>query len=189
MPDPQDLTAPDVVRQLADPRRLRVLAAVVLGADDVATAAGVPVREAAAALHRLQAQGLVEQGPDGPRVAYERLQQLAASGREDSGEAGPLSPFVRGRHLVSLPAQPRRRAVVLAHVAEQVFERGVDYDEPAVNALLAPWCEGGEVDHAALRRYLVESGLLSRGGGVYRRGGPPVEPGLAERRVQALGLS
>ena len=188
MPDPQDLNARDVVRLLADPRRVRVLAAVALGADDVAAAAGVPVREAAAALHRLQAHGLVEQGEDGPQVAYERLQQLAAAGREDD-DAGALSPFVRGRRRVSLPAQPARRSVVLAHVAEQAFEPGVDYDEAAVNALLGPWCEGGEVDHAALRRYLVEEGLLSRGGGVYRRGGSPVEPGMAERRVRALGLA
>lgn len=188
MPDPQDLTAPDVVRLLADPRRLRVLAAVALGTQDVAAAAALPAREAATALHRLHAQGLVEQGADGPQVAYERLQQLAAAAREGD-DTGPLSPFVRGRRLTSLPAQPGRRSVVLAHVAEQTFEPGVDYDEPAVNALLAPWCDGGEVDHAALRRYLVEDGLLSRGSGVYRCGGAPVEPGLAEQRVQALGLS
>jgi hypothetical protein len=76
-------------------------------------------------------------------------------------------------------------------VVERAFERGRDYDEPAVDERLRAWCEDGEVDHAALRRYLVEAGLLLRGSGVYRVAddGPPPEPGLGERLVRGLGLS
>jgi hypothetical protein len=58
-----------------------------------------------------------------------------------------------------------------------------------VNALLAPWCEGGTVDHAALRRYLVESGLMSRGSGVYRLGGDAVVPGPGEEVLRQMGLT
>lgn len=100
-----------------------------------------------------------------------------------------LAPFVRDRRLVSLPAKAQRRWTVLAHVATHTFEPGTDYDEAAVDALLGQWCEGGRVDHAALRRYLVESGLMSRGSGVYRLGGDAVEPGPGEARVREMGLT
>ena len=80
--------------------------------------------------------------------------------------------------------------MVLAHVAAHTFEPGTDYDERTVNELLVAWCEGGEVDHAALRRYLVESGLMSRGSGVYRLGGgDAVPPSAGEAMVRGMGLT
>lgn len=172
---------------LADPDRMRVLAALALGAtrDELPARAGLAPRQVAAALHRLQSAGLVT---GDLQVAYDRLRALAAAPGEDEDPRG-LQPFVRGRRLRSLPAQSSRRRRVLEHVAEQAFSPDRAYDEPEVNALLGAWCEGGEVDYAALRRYLVEEGLVSRGGGVYRLGTGTTEPGLGERRVRALGLS
>jgi hypothetical protein len=49
----------------------------------------------------------------------------------------------------------------------RVFEAGVRYPEREVNALLAVW----HPDVAALRRYLVDEGLLTREAGVYWRSG------------------
>jgi len=56
--------------------------------------------------------------------------------------------------------------VVLEHLV-RVFEPGVRYPEREVNALLAVW----HPDVAALRRYLVDEGLLTREAGVYWRSG------------------
>lgn len=192
-------TAQTLAGLLADPRRIRVLAAIALGAAtpaDVPAAAGLPAKESVPALHRLQVQGLVVSGASGLQVGYDRLQELAArqaadhDGDEEGAKDAPqLRAFVRGRRLHSLPAQSSRRRAVLAHVAGRTFEPGVDYDERTVNELLVQWCQDGDVDHAALRRYLVEEGLMSRGGGVYRFGADSVEPGLAERYVQAIGLT
>ncbi len=185
------LTGAALAGLLADERRLRALSAVVLGAGsaaDVATAAGLRPRDAAAALHRLSAAGLVVDGPP-LRVALEPLRALAAAGHEPEPDGAPnLRAFVRGRRLLGLPAQAARRWDVLAHVVQETFSPGVDYEETQVNALLEPWCEDAPVDRAALRRYLVESGLMSRGGGVYRLGhdGPAMSPG--ERLVRGLGL-
>lgn len=185
-----ELTAAALPGLLADPRRSQVLAAVALGArtpSAVAAATGLPGKDVATALHRLA--GLVVAADAGLEVAYGALRSLAEQAApDDGGDPSGLDPFVRGDRLVSLPAQPARRLAVLAHVAARALEEGVAYDETAVNARLAPWCEGGQVDHAALRRYLVESGLVSRGGGTYRRGGQPPEPGAGERRVEAMGL-
>lgn len=185
---PSPLTPRAVAGLLADPGRMRVLAAIALGssAEELPQRTSLTPRNAAAALHRLQASGLVTEGL---QVAYDRLRELSADPAAAAPDGVGLRPFVHGRQLRSLPAQSSRRRRVLEHVALQTFSPDESYDEPAVNALLAAWCEGGEVDHAALRRYLVEEELMSRGQGVYRLGSGTVEPGPAERHVQASGLA
>ena len=51
------------------------------------------------------------------------------------------------------------------------FEPGMRYPEREVNQILRRF----HPDYAALRRYLVDEGLLSRGEGEYWRSGGPVE--------------
>ena len=186
MDDAPVLTSAALAGLLAEPARLKVLAAVVLGTApvDLPAATGLRAKDAVAALHRLQAAGLLA----GTQVDVARLRELASAGAPSSPST-PLEPFVRGRRLLSLPAQAERRWTVLAHVAAHTFDAGTDYDEATVNELLGQWCEGGSVDHAALRRYLVESGLMSRGSGVYRLGGDAVEPGPGEAMVRGMGLT
>jgi hypothetical protein len=81
-----------------------------------------------------------------------------------------LTTFFRDGRLVSIPAQHTKRLVVLRHLV-RVFEPGVRYPEREVNALLAVW----HPDVAALRRYLVDHGMLAREAGVYWRSGGPVD--------------
>lgn len=176
---------------LADDRRLRALAAVTLGATTtaaVADAARLTLRQAVEALHRLRDAGLVVDAEAGLEVAYAGLRERAQAERPPSETTG-LAPFIEDRRLRSLPAGQERRWGVLAHVATHAFETGRDYSEPEVVAVLDAWCEGGQVDHAALRRYLVEEGLLSRGGGIYRLGGDAPEPSPGEQAVRRLGLT
>jgi hypothetical protein len=78
--------------------------------------------------------------------------------------------FVRDGHLVAMPAREAKRRLVLEHIA-QSFEPGVYYPEHEVNAILRAWTDGGASDHATLRRYLVDHGLLARGHGRYWRSG------------------
>ncbi len=59
--------------------------------------------------------------------------------------------------LTSIPRKHAKLLVVLDHVA-QSFELGRTYTEPEVDAALWRFHE----DHAALRRYLVENGFLTR---------------------------
>src|SRR5918997_1535120 len=81
-------------------------------------------------------------------------------------EDAVLSAFVRDGRLVSVPAQQSKRRIVLDHLV-RVFDVGVRYPEREVNALLAVW----DPDTAALRRYLVDEGLLTREAGLYWRTG------------------
>jgi hypothetical protein len=83
-----------------------------------------------------------------------------------------LATFVRDGRLTRLPARWSRKLIVLRHIAEETFRPGTDYTERAVNEKLRVWCEGGQVDHATLRRCLVDLHHLRRSDGVYWR---PVE--------------
>lgn len=81
--------------------------------------------------------------------------------------------FAGGR-LVAIPRRAGRREQLLDHLARTLFEPGRTYTEPEVNEALAAVHE----DFPALRRYLVESGRLTRtrDGGSYRRAEPPAGP-------------
>ena len=177
------MDARTIVGLLADRTRLRVVAALALGSgtlEEVAEAAGLPLKDVALAARRLARAGLVHR--DGHLLALheERFGAAARAAAEaapppeplsdDPAEDAVLSAFVREGRLVSIPAQRSKRLVVLHHLV-RVFEPGVRYPEREVNALLAVW----HADVAALRRYLVDEGLLTREAGVYWRSGGPVD--------------
>jgi hypothetical protein len=68
--------------------------------------------------------------------------------------------------LRRLPSKHSKLVVVLDHVS-QAFEPGRTYPEAEVDAIL----RGFHDDHAALRRYLVEHGFMTRENNVYWRSG------------------
>jgi hypothetical protein len=171
--------AATIVGLLADGTRLKVVAALALGAatiEEVAARSGLPLKDVALAARRLARAGLVHRDGHGLVLHTELFGAAARAAAEaapapeplsaDPAEDAVLSAFVRDGRLVSIPAQHGKRLVVLRHLAG-VFEAGVRYPEREVNALLAVW----HPDVAALRRYLVDEGLLSREAGVYWRTG------------------
>jgi hypothetical protein len=163
---------------VAEPDRLAVFAAVVLGArtpDQVAAATGLSPREVAPALRRLQGGGLVSDTGDGLVAhgsAFKTVARAADSGSPldpDPQRAAVLRSFIRHGRLTHLPAAHGKRRIVLEHLAA-AFEPGVRYPEREVNATLQAWHD----DYATTRRYLVDEGLLTRDAGVYWRTGGPV---------------
>ncbi|WP_406064929.1 DUF2087 domain-containing protein [Micromonospora sp. NBC_00860] len=170
------MTAHALAGALADDGRRRIFAAIVLGATSATEAAertGLPARVVLTGVRRLTDAGLVT-GADGALAADEAsLRATARDGRPtDDAEPGAdpvLRTFLRAGVLVSLPAQPSRRRVLLAHIAERSFEPGTRYPERAVDDALKPWCVAGGSDHVTLRRYLIDEQLLTRERGVYQR--------------------
>lgn len=76
-----------------------------------------------------------------------------------------IRAFIRDDRLVSIPAQQKKRLVVLRYVVERCFPEDRAYPEKEVNQRLALVHR----DVAALRRYLVDNGLMTRAAGEYRR--------------------
>jgi hypothetical protein len=179
----------EVLGLLAEEERLKVLAAIVLGARTLAAvgdATGLPARQAERALSGLVRLGLVEPDPGGYLLRLEVLREaagLARAGEEgdDAGggdaltaggpaEAAILRRFMSGGRLTSIPASRSKRLVLLDRLAG-LFEPGRVYPEPAVNQALSAW----HPDYAALRRYLVDEGFLERREGFYWRAGGTFE--------------
>ncbi|MFP5318634.1 MAG: DUF2087 domain-containing protein [Acidimicrobiia bacterium] len=175
--------AATVLGLLADDDRLRVVAALALDASDpadVAARAGLDVRRAGRALARLTSAGLVEQEGSGYRLVRERFRDaLRSAPSEDAAPAfesglGPdadrvLASFLRDGKLASIPVHRSKRLIVLDYLANR-FEVGLAFPEKEVNETLREF----HPDVAALRRYLVDEGLLSRRNGVYWRSGGTV---------------
>src|SRR5919112_3562535 len=168
---------------LADPVRLKVVAALALGAgtlEEVAETAGLPLKDVALAARRLGRAGLVRRDRHALELLTERFGAAARAAAEaapppeplsdDPAESAVLAAFIRDGRLTTVPAQQSKRRVVLEHVVRG-FEVGVRHPEREVNALLAVW----HPDTAALRRYLVDGGLLSREAGLYWRSGGRVD--------------
>ena len=80
-----------------------------------------------------------------------------------------LRAFAGPGGIETLPAKHARRLLLLDLIA-QAFEPGVRYPERRVSQFLGAIYP----DHAALRRYLVDEGFLSRAEGEYWRSGGTV---------------
>ncbi len=94
---------------------------------------------------------------------------LSGLGQDDPAfEARVLRAFIRKGRLVSIPARDRKRRVVLRYLLDQVFPDLEPVAERDVNMRLALW----HPDVSALRRYLVDAGLVTRAEMVYRRAEP-----------------
>ena len=175
-----------LVGLLAEESRLKVVAAIVLGATtdhDVATATGLHPKAVGKALDRLTRGRIVETTGDGHlRVATERFKEAAQRAAADRPRSGPeelgatadqaqvLRNYLADGRLTHIPAARSKRLVVLDFLAGQ-FEPGRVYPEEQVNYMLGRFHR----DYAALRRYLVEEELVERRDGFYWRTGGTFE--------------
>jgi hypothetical protein len=172
------LSPSDLVGLLADPSRRQVVAALILGDDDLAGVrkrTGLSARAAGTALSRLVDAGLVIIDDDHLVLFADAFREAAgAAGRAAPAESGDepsgvLRAFVRDGRLLRIPVARSKRLVVLEVLAQE-FEPGRRYSEASVNLILGRW----HADTAALRRYLVDEGFLDRSSGEYWRCGGPV---------------
>jgi hypothetical protein len=89
---------------------------------------------------------------------------------EERERAKVLRDFFDGDHLKQIPAQRKKRVIVLQHLLER-FAPDRTYPEKEVNALLREAHE----DVATLRRELVDYGFMRRESGVYEVAQAPPE--------------
>lgn len=177
----------EVLRALAEPVRLRMLAAMAeapLTGTELARRFALAPATVSHHLSRLGRAGLVTWEAEGRarrfRLDPEALPALvrplpdagppspAGASAESRERAAVLRAFVDGERLRAIPAQRRKRVIVLQHLLER-FTPGRDYPERAVNAILRTAHE----DVATLRRELVDYGFMTRAAGVYRVASAP----------------
>jgi hypothetical protein len=179
-------TPDEILRALADPERLAiagVLAQRARTSAELATELGLAVSRVRKHLNRLTATGVARLEPDRRtyRLDPETLRWAAeqvgpprdpglALGAADETEEAVLRAFFRDGRLREIPTKATKRRIVLERIALE-FEPGLRYEEREVNAILGRFF----ADHAALRRSLVDEGLLDREHGVYWRSGGRID--------------
>lgn len=176
----QEASPDRLLRLLLDEERLAILGAIAVGAltvDELAVRAPQKRANLLRNIEALRGFGLLHTGNDDRlRLDVARIQELKrtlftrpVAPEAESGDGQLLAKYVRDGKLVQWPAinQAEARRVLLAWLAERfVFEQ--EYREAEINDLL----RGHGEDHVTLRRYLVDAGHLTRGGGIYRRAVP-----------------
>jgi hypothetical protein len=83
-------------------------------------------------------------------------------------EAKTLRSYLVDGRLTAIPAQPKKRDIVLRFLLERVFTEDREYPEKEVNQRLALF----HPDVAALRRCLFDARYVDRDHGMYRRAAP-----------------
>jgi DNA-binding transcriptional ArsR family regulator len=173
-----------VFRALGDPVRLRLIGLIAerpRSGKELAEAVTVGAPTVSHHMDKLVRAGLVSVRRHGQSRTYSLNQetlktfaQLARGGlaKLDPGElpnddererAKVLRDFFDGDRLQQIPAQRKKRVIVLQHLVAR-FEPERDYTEREVSDLL----KQAHKDFATLRRELIDYGFMTRAGGVYR---------------------
>ncbi len=187
----------NALKALADLSRLRILGALATQERTVEELSDLLELKAPTISHhlaRLRALGLVETRADGVtrwnRLRVEGLEDiakmlatpavvatLAADAEGATWERKTLRDYLDGERLKEIPAQLKKRQVILRWLAEQfTWER--EYSEAEVNDIL----KRRHPDAAYLRRELIGERLMARDHGRYWRTEALTEPLL--RRVE-----
>jgi hypothetical protein len=165
----------DFVKAMSDADRLRIIGVLARRSASVAEVAaqlGIPTRDALNHLAFLEFVGVVNKSEETYQLnpsGLEALSKQQLGGGRDKYVPAPDLDAATCKILVAylnadgslkqIPIQSPKQRVILAYLVN-AFTPGVDYTEKEVNTILRRF----HVDVAALRRYLVDAGLLAREG-------------------------
>jgi hypothetical protein len=145
-----------VIAALGDPAARRVFAEIAL--DEAGAAPALSASRRRHALDRLIAAGLVADGDPGPTLDTAVFSRVLAAAPRAARPTG-IHRFLRADGRIDrYPSAASDRRALLEHIAHAVLSPGDVVDERAFGERLARFSD----DAAALRRYLVDEGLVER---------------------------
>ncbi|WAS94891.1 metalloregulator ArsR/SmtB family transcription factor [Nannocystis punicea] len=168
---------------LADPTRLRMIAAMVdrpRCGQDLAAEVGVTPATVSHHLRVLSEAGLLRETRQAPYTFYQldiealqgavkavsspkRVRELATASPVDTETRDVLRAFFDGPRLRALPAQRRKKEIVLEEVLRRLPRRR-EYREPELNRFI----EVVHPDFCTIRREWIMGGYMEREAGVYK---------------------
>ena len=173
-------------KALGDEKRLKIvglLAQKSLCVEELAAILDLSAPTVSHHLRKLLEAGLVEASAEGYYSIYslrtetlhgmskrllsnETFQETAQMLDLGSYDRKVLRDFLEDGHLKSIPAQRKKRDVILRYILEE-FEPGRRYAETEVNEIISRFHE----DYATIRREFIMRGMMDRegGGGDYWR--------------------
>ncbi len=178
---PENTEMLDLFKTLGDAERLKIvglLANESLPLTAIAERLALKPGEAAGHLEHLEEMGLVVKEDTGYRLntgsmetkVRAVLSQNTPRTRPDDFEGDEFERKTLANYfsptgkLKSIPTQQKKLLVILRYLAKQ-FQPGERYPEKQVNDILWRYHN----DTAALRRYMVDNGLMARDKGIYWR--------------------
>ena len=207
----------NILKALADVSRLMIASGLMERpqyVEELAQRLGLAISTVSFHLKKLEKAGLVHKRKEQYYVTYfidesvfgltlkellsfENVEKVAQEERIQKYRAKIVRTFFHDGRLTKLPAQDKKRRVVLEELAKR-FEVSRTYGEREVNDLIAASFE----DYCAIRRLFITEGLMERRNGQYRRcetrtPGPegdefdykhdnPVEPVSKEETMSAI---
>lgn len=171
------------LKALADKTRLRIIGLVAAqerSVEEIAALLAVKPPTVSHHLNKLKDCGLVSMRPEGtihlyslneghlsallrdlsPKVLKEVSEDMDTSGFDRK----VVQSFIVDGKLIEIPAQRKKREVILRHLIEQ-FAEGRQYSEKEINETLKQYHE----DTATLRREFIGSRLMARDKNIYWR--------------------
>jgi biotin operon repressor len=181
-PDPMPALV-KLFKGLADPTRLRMLAAVVDRArcgQDLAAEVGLSPATVSHHLRVLTEAGLVRETRQPPYTFYQldleqlqgavkavsspkRVRELVTAGPVDDDTRNVLRAFFDGPRLIALPVQRKKKDLVLEELLRRLPRRR-EYREPELNKFI----EVVHPDFCTIRREWIMGGYMERDAGIYR---------------------
>jgi len=165
------------MKTMADPERIKIaglLGVETLSVTEISERLDMKPTEVQRHLDQLTENGLIFREGSLYRLNANAVENLAAQVLAQSHPPAPqfegdeyevktLRSYIsRDGSLKSIPTQQKKLMVILKYLARD-FMPGVRYTESQVNQMLRKYHE----DTAALRRYMVDNGLLEREKGIY----------------------
>lgn len=144
-----------IVAALAGDRVREVFARLTLGASADEALAGLSPSPRRHVIDTLRRAGLVTDDLRADGGAFARILASAPAAPRPTGVERYLSP---GGRVTAYPSSPTERHDLLTVLARRVLEPGEVLDERGINERLAALTD----DVAALRRHLVDHGLIDR---------------------------
>ncbi len=165
----------DFVKAMSDPDRLRIIGLLSQKSctrAEIMARLDLPLKEAADHLAYLEYVNAVSKIGEAytlnddklatlarEKLAKERPSFVPAEGMDEKAQKILKAYLNADGSIKQIPSQPVKLSVILNYLVEH-FEIGKNYTEKEVNILLRRFNE----DTAALRRYLVDAGMLNREG-------------------------
>ncbi|MCY1059472.1 metalloregulator ArsR/SmtB family transcription factor [Nannocystis sp. SCPEA4] len=181
-PDPMSALV-RLFKGLADPTRLRMIAAMVdrpRCGQDLAAEVGLSPATVSHHIRVLSDAGLLRETRQAPYTFYQldleqlqgavkavsspkRVRELATTPAVDQDQRAVLRAFFDGSRLVALPAQRRKKEIVLEELLRRLPRRR-EYREPELNRFI----EVVHPDFCTIRREWIMGGYMEREDGVYK---------------------
>ncbi len=173
----------EIIKSLADTSRLRVLNALLQKphyVEELAQKLDLAVSTVSFHLKKLESAGLAYKTkeqyyiiyhikeevigmPLRELVAFDDIEKYAQEERMEKYRKKVLKAFFKKGKLTKLPVQKKKKMIVLDEFIKK-FEAGKEYAEKQVDDIINRTFE----DHCAIRRLMIEEGIMCRDKQIYR---------------------